>query len=272
MSYRKHHVKSKIKKLKPKKSVLKNKWFWLAILVAIIAFIILYILLFSKFLSINNINISGNKDIRSEDILNISNDNINKKLFSLGSWQIISRSIFLTNSSYIQQQVLNKFPKIDEILVNKKMFQTLEVKVKEREAVAVFCSNQANKDCYFVDRKGVAFDFLETMPTGFFVIEDTKEAVAGMEIVSQNIVENILKIKEMLKNSYDIDVIDALITTPLRLNVRTSENWQVYFSIDSDLNMQITKLDLLLKGEIPENIRKKLQYIDLRFKDRAYYK
>jgi hypothetical protein len=42
--------------------------------------------------------------------------------------------------------------------------------------------------------------------------------------------------------------------------------------LDSDLDLQITKLNLLLKNEVSESARKTLQYIDLRFKDRAYYK
>ncbi len=272
MSYRKHHVKSKIKKLKPKKSILKNKWFWYIALIVILFFAISYFLLFAKFFSINNINISGNKDISTEDIFKISNNKVNKKLFSLGSWQVISRSFFLTNPNYIKEEIVNQFPKVNEILVQKKMFQTLEIEIKEREAKAIFCNNQLNKDCYFVDKSGIAFDFLETLPTGFFIIRDDKEAVAGKEIVNQNIIDGILKAKQILKDNYNIDIEDVLITTPLRLNIKTSENWQVYLTTDSDLDTQITKLDLLLKEEITESVRKKLQYIDLRFKDRAYYK
>jgi hypothetical protein len=60
----------------------------------------------------------------------------------------------------------------------------------------------------------------------------------------------------------------------LRLDIKTNENWQIYFDLNSmsDTDLKIAKLNLLLNGEITPEIRKNLQYIDLRFKDRAYYK
>jgi hypothetical protein len=36
--------------------------------------------------------------------------------------------------------------------------------------------------------------------------------------------------------------------------------------------LQIKKMDALLQTEIPPDARKKLQYIYLQYKDRAYYK
>ena len=62
-----------------------------------------------------------------------------------------------------------------------------------------------------------------------------------------------------------------MISTPFRLNIETSENWEIYFNLDSETDLQIAKMNLLLKDEIPVSVRKTLQYINLRF-NRAYYK
>jgi hypothetical protein len=58
------------------------------------------------------------------------------------------------------------------------------------------------------------------------------------------------------------------------MDTTINEGWQIYFSLDpdSDINTQLVKLNLLLSGEIPLENRKNLEYIDLRFKDRAFYK
>jgi cell division septal protein FtsQ len=277
LSYRKHHVKSKIKKLRPKKSILKNKWFWFLTFAGITFFAVLYFIFFSKYFSINNVLISGNKDIKSEDILQISNEDIIKELFSIGSWSVSTKSIILVNSSSIKQNILNKFPKIKEVLVTKKLFQTLNIEIKERNAVAIFCKEGQTppKDCYFIDESGIIFEELKELQNKFVIIRKndlSNESIFGNEAVEKKIIEAIIKIQKVLNDNYNVDIIDALITSPFRLNIKTAENWEIYLATDSDLNMQITKLDLLLKEEITQEARKTLQYIDLRFKDKAYYK
>jgi hypothetical protein len=74
-----------------------------------------------------------------------------------------------------------------------------------------------------------------------------------------------------LKDNFQINLEEALVTSPLRLDVNTSENWRIYFDLgpDSDINLQLTKLNLLLNGGISTASRKTLRYIDLRPKDRA---
>jgi len=81
----------------------------------------------------------------------------------------------------------------------------------------------------------------------------------------------ILQIQGNLKDNFQINVKEAAISLPERLNIKTSENWQIYFNLESDINLQITKLNLPLKEEISPEKRENLEYIDVRF-SRAYYK
>lgn len=277
MSYRKHHVKAKIKKLKPKKSILKNKWFWGGVLFVFFLWIIIYFYFFSSLFFISKINVLGNNDIKSDDIIQISENSITKKIFSVGSWQVVSKSIFLVNTKNIQQEIKNKFSKIEEVLVQKKLFQTLNIKIKEKSAVAIFCNKLGilSENCYFIDKEGIIFEELQELQNDFVVIKKTDlsdKDYIGQKVVDQNIINMILKVQKILKDNYNVDITDALITSPLRLNITTAEKWQIYLATDFDIDMQITKLNLLLKEEIAVNVRQKLQYIDLRFKDRAYYK
>lgn len=275
MSYRKKHIKIKLKKLKPKKSFLKTKHFWLYSLLSLVLLIIIYVIFFSSIFAINKIIISGNNKITQEQILQISENNINKKIFSFGNWQIISKSVFLTNSQNIKQEILKTFPIIEDALVQKKLFKTLEIKIKERFAIAVFCKNNENNfnDCYYLDNLGIIFEKSENANNNFILYNSNQDnLIIGNKVVEQNIIEIILKVQKTLKENYNIDIINALVTTPFRLNIKTTENWQIYMATDADLNNQITKLNFLLKDEISPEARQKLQYIDLRFKDRAYYK
>ncbi|MGC9048834.1 MAG: cell division protein FtsQ/DivIB, partial [Patescibacteria group bacterium] len=57
------------------------------------------------------------------------------------------------------------------------------------------------------------------------------------------------------------------------LKAISNEGWQAYFAPTEDINQQITNLEFILKNQLsdPEK-RKDLEYIDLRFGNRVYYK
>lgn len=276
MSYRKRHVKNKIHKLKPKKSIFKRPAFWYVILVLIFVFAVLYFLFFFPKIQVSKFLISGNEKIKTEDIENIILNNIEKNIFSIGSWQVKTKSIFLVNLNNIKKEILSKFPEIENVVVKKKFFETVQVKIEERSPVAVFCQPEnLPNNCYFIDRGGIIFELIKDLPGQMVILRQqlaNEDIFVGKKTVQENIINAVLKTDKVLKDSFKIDVKEALITSPIRMDLKTSENWQIYFDLDSDLDLQITKLNLLLKNEISESVRKTLQYIDLRFRDRAYYK
>jgi len=270
MSYRKRHVKNKIKKIKPKKSILKSPVFWLAVLFLAIVALVFYVLFFCPEFFVKNILVSGNEKINSEQIKNLVAENMPRKIFSFGRWSLVSGSIFFADTKNMEKKALTGFPRIESLSILKKYPQTLEVQIKERRPVAVFCQNE----CFFIDGNGIIFAPLETpFLTGFIVRQtpEQKESYVGEQAVQKNIMQELAKIEKNLKDNFNINISEALISSPLRLDVRTSENWQIYFDLNSDMNLQLVKLNSLLKNEISQNAREKLEYIDLRFKDRAYY-
>ncbi|OGZ87434.1 MAG: hypothetical protein A2561_04170 [Candidatus Staskawiczbacteria bacterium RIFOXYD1_FULL_32_13] len=161
--------------------------------------------------------------------------------------------------------------------MKKKLFQTLNINVKEREAIVIFCNKveQSLENCYFVDKEGIAFEELKDLQNDYIIItKETMDEKVSLkdQVIRKDVIDAILKTQKTLKDNYGVDVKEVLIQNQSRLDIKTSEKWQIYLTTDFNLDMQITKLNLLLKEEITEEVRKKLQYIDLRFKDRAYYK
>lgn len=260
MKNRRHHIKSKVRRLKIRKPI-----FWIFVLFAIIIFLFLYLFLFFPKIQINSIVVSGNSSIQSQVIENIAWNNINKN---------ISKSIFLAKNKIISKSILDKLPQIESVKVSKKFPQTINLQIKERVSFAVFCQTD-DKKCFYIDENGVIFKILEQIPENIFIIRqfiEDKEVFLGEIVIEKSIIDIISKIKKNLKDNFQIDIKTAMILTPSRLNIETSENWQIYFNIDLEIDLQIAKMNLLIKNEIPANERKNLQYIDLRFKDRAYYK
>ena len=279
MSYRKKHIKSRIHKIKPKKSILKRPVFWILILIIFIFSAAVYFTLFYSGLWVRNIVITGNSKANTQDIKNLVLSTINKKIIAFGPFNVSSDSILLANTSDINEKILKKFPIIEKTTINKNLPQTLSLDITERKPLGVFCDSDQNttKNCFLIDDNGVIFEPSPVILSDAIIVRQLSgngQIFAGAEVVNKNVMSLIAKVSKDLKDNFQIDLKEAFITGPLRMDVKTSENWQIYFNLDPafGIDLQLAKLNLLLNGQIAPEVRKNLQYIDLRFKDRAYYK
>src|SRR3989344_588167 len=266
MSYRHKHIKPKIRNLKTKKVLFRRPVFWFFLALTTIIVILYFSLFYFKF-QINNIEILGNQKNKSEDIQNIALEYIHKKIVSIGVFQVWTKSIFITNTGELSKKILSKFPVIESVSLQKKFPDSLFINIKERLPFAVFCNNENPEKCFFIDVNGIIFEELQNIPKDMIVLHKDYD---GKNNINKNTMDVISQVEKNLKDNFQIDIKKVLISDPLVFT--TSENWQIYFDPTLDINLQITKMDTLLKNEIPINNRKKLQYIYLQYKDRAYYK
>ena len=56
------------------------------------------------------------------------------------------------------------------------------------------------------------------------------------------------------------------------LQVKTNAGWHIYLKMNDDIKAQLENLDLTLKNSIAPDEQSKLEYIDLRFGEKVYYK
>ena len=74
-----------------------------------------------------------------------------------------------------------------------------------------------------------------------------------------------MKIETKLKQDLEIQIELAEIVSDRRLNIKTSEGWEIYFNLQEDIDWQLTELALILKEKISPEKRGEIKYIDLRF-------
>ena len=278
-SYRKSHIKNKIHKIKPRRSIFKRLWFWVLLFFIIFVLSAVYLVIFWSGFEVKNVVISGNDKIDSKELQETVLSNSTTGLVKFWNLDLISRSIILLNTDKLDKQVLEKFPLIEKISIDKRLPQTLALQITERKPLGVYCSGQSgnNQQCFLIDQNGVIFESLGTVPGDFVIVRQVLQdnnLYTGESVITQNAVDAISKIQKDLKDDFQINIKEALITSSLRLDVKTDGGWEIYLNLgsDPDIGSQITKLNLLLNDKINSDIRKTLQYIDLRFKDRAYYK
>jgi cell division septal protein FtsQ len=236
------------------------------LLLIIVAGVVAYFGLFFSKIQIQQVEIAGNQKVATADIEKLAWENINTTFLGL----FPSQSIFLENPNALKTALLKTYPQIGEVNIRKMYPSSLSVVISERQPFSVFCDSSTN--CFSIDTAGVIFEKVQA-PVGSMIISSDppkSEIFAGEDVVNNTMMLAIGKIQTSLKQALNIDIAEALVSDPLIIT--TSEKWKIYFDPTTDIDLQITKLNILLKNQISASDRKTLQYIYLQYKDRAYYK
>lgn len=247
-------------KVKKKKALLKNVYFRLFLLFAFLASGVFYLLCFSPFFQLKGVEVSGNQKVETKTIENFIRGKMSKKILFFKT-----SSVFLTSSKGINKLLLNAYPQIDDIFIKKEMPNKLTLSITERQPVAVISKGESY---YYIDSKGIAFEKIPGQDQGKIKIQSydfLEEISLGQIAVDPNRLSEILEIKEALNKDLGVLASEADITSEQRLNIKTSEGWQIYFNLKGDLNWQMTELKTVLENKIPAQKRGNLEYIDLRF-------
>jgi len=256
--------KRKRHRVKKKKSIFKKRGFWISILFFLTSGLLVYFFAFSQTFQIKEIRISGNEKVSSEDLKDTVDTKIEKSFFLS-----IENNIFLANLKGIEKTILDKFPQVAEAKLKRNLPNTLVLEIRERAPLAVFC--QDSKGCFKIDKEGVAFE--ESGEDNGLTIFSQKEEelILGKKVIREDYLKSILEIQKSLKGNLKIEIEKFLLFDD-KLSVKTAQGFEIYFDLRGNVSEQIFNLDLILKEKIPPENRGELQYIDLRFGDRVFYK
>jgi len=258
--YRRSH------RIKRKKSLFKNRFFWLGILTLVIVVAFFYLLFFSEIFQVKKVIITGEEKVSKEELKLLIEKKLEKKIFFFKT-----KSIFLVNLNEIKRDILNDFPQIAEIEINRGFPVALNVVVVERLGLASWCQGEV---CFLLDNEGVIF---EEMLSGMDLIkitdrQDRSSFILGEKVIEKTLLSQILETERKLKEDLKIQLQEVSIASEERLNIKTSEGWEIYLNPQKDIVWQLTKLEAALEEEIPPEKRKNLEYIELRFGNFAPYK
>ena len=263
--YRLKH--KKVFNVKKKKPIYRSKIFWLLILCLAFFGSAFYFLLFSPYFQIKVINVSGNISVKSADIMPIIENNTKKKIVFFET-----KNIFLANLKEAKLQILERFPKIEKVAIARNFTGQITAEIKERAAFGEVCGEV----CFNFDKEGIAFEQAQDNGTGEikvnFEVRDYKITLGKQEILPENVAA-IAGISGILTDNFNIlPKVFILSMDQKKLAAKTSEGWIAYFALDQNINSAISNLDILLKEKISIKDRANLDYIDLRYGNRIFYK
>lgn len=267
--YRKPYLRRRRRRLK---LVFRNRFFWLGVFLLAIFLSLFYFFIFSSFFQIEEIKVIGSQRTLESEIKNIIWQAVNRKiLFSS------TKSIIMVNFNKINKNLLEKFPQIQRVNLDRDLPRTLIAVVTEREPIGVWCEDSDGEEeetvsssCFLIDKEGIIFEQTQTS-TGLIIKTSLKPfgIVLGERVIRKKDLEPALEICKQLKEELKIEIEEIIIVSSVHLKAKTSEDWWIYFDPTKDINWQITELSLILEKEISYQKREELEYINLRF-DKIY--
>ncbi len=236
-----------------------------------------YFIFYSSYFTIKNIKISGLQKINESEIRDIINSQINSRKILIFK----QNNIFIFDENSIKNKIDSKYA-LDFLKVEKGLPGNLSFEIQEKTPIIIW---KTGDKYYFVDKDGV---IIREIPEGESWNNGSNQPGSKMAVVFDENNEP-TTIKETILTSETVKTIAELqnnlfgVTGLLISNFRTTkhsnstiksltnEGWEIYFSTINDLNAQVEKLKLFLGEKKPED-RQSLEYVDLRFPDRVYYK
>ncbi len=234
--------------------------------------LLVYLLFFAGLFDVQDVVISGNSTVSSQDVLKIVNNSLSEKKFSLP----VKLNIFLLNADKINGAILAFFPRFKSAVTDKDLFHRINIIISERDPVGIWCVKKINQCAYF-DKEGIALEVSsESYGSIFLHIDDYKgeKISAGDEIAKKDWVEKIIQSKDELEKQLNIKIKSAFIAEGAfdEFGIITVDGWKLLLAKNLDIPFQIESLKIFMTQKLTPEKLKSLRYIDARIENRFYYK
>lgn len=265
----------KPRRLRKRRSIVKSRVFWDIVLGLVLLCSLAYFLFFSTVFKLKEIKFISPREVSLKPLQELLNQELQKKWLHLFKRD----SFFLLWSREVEDKILRELPEIKTANLRKKFPDGLLLEVKKREPLAIWCGleedEQSDGQCFLIDKDRVIFRRAKKEETkgDLFLVMSKEEKQRGIleEACSAEEMNQILEIQHRLQGKLNIGVENFTKGKLGLLEAKTVEGWEIYFDLSTDIELALTKLELLLEEELPLEERKNLQYIDLRF-SKVYYK
>ena len=224
---------------------------------------------------IDNVVINGSQKIAERKIYDIIEKQLAQRRLGIFSQQ----NIFAFSKRQAKKEILKNFF-VAELVIKKKLPRTIQISFNENTPVAVWAEGE---EYYYINSDLTILSSVENLELNANNLIILKNALAESQIKTAGIIKKVgiekkyldicLSLKQKLAaaqieidNNCEINGLEA------KVQVKANNGPKIYFSADVALDKQLEKLSSLLAAKITPDVLTKLEYIDLRFGDKIYYK
>ena len=220
-------------------------------------------------------------EVRVEGTALISPDGIREAVRDeLGGsyWRLIPRDFIpLVSREALEQALRERFPQIAEVSVDVRLPNRLAVNIRERRLWGAYCTRQdpalPPASCFYVDAEGTAYEPLSGFEGSLLpIVYSPLAAKAGERAVSTETISFFGKAADAL-GGIDMKplVLSLSTSTPGDSRLLLAGRWEIWVSLGRPVEEWLDVLNTVLEKDIGAR-RRELQYIDLRFGNKVFYK
>jgi len=219
--------------------------------------------------AIKDVSVSGAQEIPADALTAAVETGLEDNILKIFS----RRNIFLYPRGAIEQSLSTLFPRIKDVELSRPalLAQAVVVTVQERQPFAKWCSNDA---CFLLDEGGFIFAQSESgTPATSYVFYGglvPDESPVG-QFFLQGRFAGIVYFLDSLRGA-EHEVKSFRVENEKDFSVTLGNGLVLLFPFDADLEAMLRNLTLALEADAVRGREGELEYVDLRFGNRVYYK
>src|SRR3989344_5164235 len=220
------------------------------------------------------------KNIIIEGATHVSGEDIKKKIESILSgnyplWIPKNNTLFLPRSA-ISAAVLADYLPLEGLTIHRTGLNSLSVEVSERPLSYLWYGDVPNdiNECYFVDGSGLIFQKGVTVESGgpLIIYAPHQGGLLGGQVLTRQIFVNTLALFAVAERAGI--VVNKIVANDVEINLYTKDDWVIYAPNDMRISSASGVLDAALHSRAftKDTAFNNLEYIDLRYSPKVYYK
>lgn len=218
--------------------------------------------------AVQTVEVSGADDIRA----NVLRAYVEAELFD-GSNALFSReNIFLYPRRSLEEGIQKYFPRIHSVSISRQSLfaQAIQVTVEERGPKAKWCQGES---CYLMDDTGYIFAPETTPSTDLYIVRGSlpsEGSPVGQRFLQDHLSDTFALLESLKRSGFTPK--EVAVESGKDFSITLEQGFVLKVSFDEDPERIAHNLELVLSSDALRGREWDLEYLDLRFGNRVYYK
>lgn len=254
---------------------------------ALLLVLVLGGMFFAPQLKVKQIKIEGATEVSQAELEELARNSVMGRSFGI----FPKDRVFFVPTAEIRDQILRAYPRISDAAVSHVFPNMLSIEIKERAVWGIYCVRQPEQTidtepmppvyevptggCYLADEAGVLFaeapDIQGSALMRIYAFS-TETPTVGMRVLNTQVQKTTQAFIESLESTLSIQVQEILLGNPYNesITLRTAGGWGIFLEKETDTETALQNLALILEKKVADQSR--LEYVDLRFANKVFYK